>query len=89
MFAMFELVGDGLGTVVTAVFALLFELSAALQPAQKTARASKVNKDIVRFMKFLPVNQVKPSVCCLRANGKSSPTRGPGPSVLYAPAGSR
>ena len=44
MFAMFELVGDGLGTVVTAVFALLFELSAALQPAQKTARASKVIK---------------------------------------------
>ena len=56
MFAMFELVavGDGLGTVVTAVFALLFELSVVLQPAQKTARASRVNKDIVRFIEVPP-----------------------------------
>ena len=45
----------GLGDAVTAVFALPFELSAVLQPAQKTASVSKVSKASVRRIEVPPV----------------------------------
>ncbi len=57
MFA-FELAGlvAGLGDAVTIVFelALLFELSAVVQAAAKTAKANKVRKPVVRRISVPP-----------------------------------
>lgn len=57
MFAMFALaaVGVGLGTVVTAVFVLVFEFSAVLQAAPKTANVKKVTRPIVLRIDVSPV----------------------------------